>query len=51
MKHNWQVIAPPEDMGVMCSECYQCKCCGPYTEDCKGYTDEEWFKSVIVEEN
>lgn len=48
MEHKWKPIAPPEDMGVMCAVCFQCKCCGPTTEECKGATDEEWFNEVVV---
>lgn len=36
MDHDWAPIAPPEDNGIMCNACFQCKCCSEVTEECPG---------------
>lgn len=38
MEHDWAPIAPPEDNGIMCNVCFQCKCCSDWTDECPG----EW---------
>lgn len=38
MEHDWAPIAPPEDNGIMCNVCLQCKCCSDWTDECPG----EW---------
>lgn len=40
-EHDWAPIAPPEDNGIMCNVCFQCKCCGDWTDECPG----EWVPS------
>lgn len=37
-EHDWAPIAPPEDNGIMCNVCLQCKCCNDWTDECPG----EW---------
>ncbi len=39
--HDWQPIAPPEDNGIMCTVCFECKCCSNWTDECAG----EWVPS------
>lgn len=41
IEHDWAPIAPPEDNGVMCNVCLQCKCCSDWTDECPG----EWTPS------
>lgn len=36
--HNFQPICE-EDPALMCTECYQCKCCQTPTEECPGELD------------
>lgn len=40
-EHDWAPIAPPEDTGIMCNVCFQCKCCSDWTDECPG----EWTPS------
>lgn len=40
-EHDWQPIAPPEDNGIMCTVCFECKCCSDWTDECPG----EWVPS------
>lgn len=40
-EHDWQSIAPPEDNGIMCTVCFECKCCSDWTDECAG----EWAPS------
>lgn len=35
-EHDWAPIAPPEDNGIMCNACFQCKCCTNWTDECPG---------------
>ncbi|QDK01405.1 hypothetical protein SEA_LEEROYJENKINS_8 [Microbacterium phage LeeroyJenkins] len=48
MEHDWAPIAPPEDNGIMCNVCFQCKCCGEVTEECPGrwvpWEDDDFMK-------
>lgn len=44
MKHKWETLPP---MGVICAACFQCKCCGPVTYECKDEQDDEWFREMI----
>lgn len=43
-EHDWQPIAPPEDNGIMCNVCLECKCCSDWTEECPGewVPDDNW---------
>lgn len=40
-EHDFQPIAPPEDNGIMCTVCFECKCCSDWTDECAG----EWAPS------
>lgn len=44
-EHDWQPIAPPEDNGIMCTVCFQCKCCSDWTDECPG---EPAYEDVIA---
>lgn len=40
-EHDWAPIAPPEDNGIMCNLCLQCKCCSNWTDECPGGWDSD----------
>lgn len=34
-EHDWQPIAE-EDPALMCTVCFECKCCSDWTDECPG---------------
>jgi hypothetical protein len=43
-EHDWQPIAE-EDPSIMCTVCFECKCCSDWTDECP----REWVPEDDVQ--